>query len=422
MVEMPRLRRRVDRGVRVASTMVLAVVMSAMAGCTGAEDPPAACAPQPSTLSNIDPVTGEATWQANLTQASESPLQVFDGTVIVAGPCGVAAVDLADGDVLYDDALPPEGSGVIGVIGNLLIVREDPEGEQDGYSTIPLTEDAPGYSYSINVPFHGAAIAGGNLITLYGSLLTSQALGETRPDWDVDLPACCHDLHVHDGNLLLVTGGDGSTYAIDLTDGDVVWRTVPPVAALGYDIRVTSVRGTIVTAATTSDVRESSFVYATNARTGQLRWTHPAMSVLGADRQITVLRTVEAVEARDTRSRDLLWRRPAPTMIEHESTPTAALTSDTVVLQQIGSTVMGLDRTTGQVLWDGVEATSVLAAGEVVLALTDDGVTALDAPTGAARWSLTRERTRQQFAVSPGGQLLYLDSDTPPQPVMNDCC
>ena len=83
---------------------------------------------------------------------------------------------------------------------------------------------------------------------------------------------------------------------------------------------------------------------------------------------------------------------------------------------------MGLDRRTGKVLWDGVEATSVLAAGDVVLALTDDGLTGIDARTGAQRWSSTRERTSQQLAVSPDGQLLYLDSDLPPQPVMNDCC
>ncbi|PKH37411.1 PQQ-like domain-containing protein [Nocardioides alpinus] len=421
MGEGPR-RRVVDRGVRVASVMVLALVTAALAGCTGGEDDLAACARQASTLSSIDPVTGDVEWQADLAQASESPPHVFDGTAIVTGPCGVAALDLADGEVLFDDALPEESSGVFGVIDDLLIVQEDREGDSNGYSTLSLTEDAPGYTYVTNVPFHGAAIAGGNLITGYGSSLRSQTLGEARPDWDVGLPACCHDLHLHDENLLLLTGSDGSTYAIDLADGDVVWRTIPPVPALGYDIRVTSVRGTILTAATTSDVSESSFVYATDARTGRLRWTHPAMSVLGVDRQVTVLRARESVEARDTRSGDLLWRHPAPTAIEHESTSTAALTSDTVVVQQVGSTTTGFDRTTGEMLWDGGEATSVVAAGDVVLALTEDGVTALDPPTGTALWTVDGERSWQQLAVSPGGQVLHLDSDAPPQPAMDDCC
>jgi outer membrane protein assembly factor BamB len=405
----------------VASVIVLTVVMAAAAGCTGEEHPPAACASLAATLSSIDPATGDTTWQTALTRTSESPPQVFDGTVVVAGPCGVAAVDLTEGEVLYDE-VPTGRSGVIGVVGDLLVLRDDSEGDRNGYSTVTLAGDAPGHSYSTNASFHGATIAGGHLITLFGSSLTSQTPGESRPDWEVALPACCHDLHVHSGNLLLLTGGDGSTYAIDLADGEVVWRTIPPLAALGYDMRVTSVRGTVLTAATTSDASERSFAYATDARTGRLRWTHPALSVLGADRQTTLLRAEEAVEAVDTRSGDLLWSHPAPTVSRDESTSTAALTSDTVVVQQTGSTATGLDRTTGRVLWDGPETTSVLAAGEVVLAVTDDGLTALDARTGAARWTSTHERTRHQVAVSPDGQLLYLDSDTPPQPAMNDCC
>lgn len=425
MVEMPRLRHRVERGVKVASVVILTASLTALAGCTGAESPPAACAPQASTLSSIDPATGNTTWQTDLTQASESPLQVFDGTVVVAGPCGVAAVDLADGDVLHDDEPPGVRFGVInaiGVIGDLLIVRDEPDGGDNGHVTIPLAEDAPGYSYSTNVPFRGATVTGGHLITLYGSSLTSLVPGDARPGWDIPVPACCPDLHLHSANLLLLTGGDGSTYAIDVADGDVVWRSIPPVASLGYAIRVTSVPGTVLEAARTSAAPASFFVYATDARTGRLRWTHPAVGVPSADRQITVLRADDAVEALDTRSGDLLWRHPAPTVTGYESTPAAALTSDTVVIQQIGATAMGLDRTTGEVLWGGLETTSVLAAGDVVLAVTDEGVTAIEARTGAARWSLTHERTSQQLAVSPDGQLLYLDSDLPPQPVMNDCC
>ena len=314
MVAMPWLSHRIARGVSVAS---VAVLTAAMAGCTGTQSPPAACASQASTLSSIDPATGDTTWQADLTLASESPPQVFDGTVVVAGPCGVAAVALTDGELRYDEP-STHRLGAIGVIGDLLVVRDEPDGEDNGYVTIPLTEDAPGSSYVTNAPFHGAAVAGGRLVTLYGSSLRSLVPGAARPDWDVPVPGCCRDLHLHSANLLLLTGSDGSTYAIDVADGAVVWRTIPPVAALGYDIQVTSVPGTVLEAARTSDVAESSFVYATDVKTGRLRWTHPAVDVLGADRQITVLRSHDAVEARDTRSGEMLWRHPAPSVTGHE--------------------------------------------------------------------------------------------------------
>ena len=164
-------------------------------------------------------------------------------------------------------------------------------------------------------------------------------------------------------HLALVTADDGSTFAVDLDDGTLAWRTVPPVAASSYGMRITSTPGTVITAASIHDEVEKFFVYATEASSGRLRWTRTALSVLGADREITVLRTARAVEAVDTSTGALLWRHPAGSAGFHADIPPGALTRDTVVVAQPGSPVVGLDRDSGRQRWGGLTEVSTVAGG-----------------------------------------------------------
>ena len=207
---------------------------------------------------------------------------------------------------------------------------------------------------------------------------------------------------------------DGSTYALDLTDGSLGWRSVPPVPALFYSLRLTPVPGVVLTASADYEHPRRSYVYANDAETGRLRWTRPAVSVLGADRDLTLLRTVHLVEAVDTRSGALRWRRPASKVGARTEAQGAALSPGTVVLPQPGAPVLGLERSTGRIRWRGPETMTALKAGDVVVVTTSDGLTALDPATGAVHWRLPVERSHQELAVAPDGELLLLDSDLVP--------
>jgi len=264
---------------------------------------------------------------------------------------------------------------------------------------------------STNTPFRSAVIAGGRLVTIYGESVAARDEIGSFPDWSVQLPLSRQPWLVPADQLVLVTAGDGSTYALHLADGTLAWRTVPPLPATTYTLRATSLPGTVVTTASTRDETASSFVYATDARTGRLRWTRPALSVLGGDQEITLLLAERAVEALDTETGVVRWRSRAPAISVHADMPPAALTSTTVVVAQ-GDAATAFDRSTGRVRWQRPDTTTAAAAGEVVVVRTSDGVIAgLDARTGGQRWYRNAERDRQEVAVAPDGHVLLLDSD-----------
>ena len=399
---------------RVARVLVMSALLAATAGCSPTEDTPVECSSGRSTISSIDPSSGEVTWQAALDQASDTPLQVEDGSVMLTAPCGAAVLDLVGGIIRYDDVTP---GTAVGVAGDRLITLDAPEGDSSGISALELETGKSRWSFSTNAPYQGAVVADGRLVTLYGNELEAYDSPDMGSSWSLQLPAFRGVRLVPGEHLVLVTAEDGSTFAVDMADGTLVWRTVPPVAATAYGLRVTSVPGTVLTAASTSGEAERFFVYATDASSGLLRWTRTAVSVLGADREITVLRTAQALEAVDTSTGALLWRHPAGSAGFYRDIPPAALTRDTVVVTQPGSTPVGLDRGTGRQRWVGlIEASTVVAAGQVVMALTDDAVVAVDALTGAELWSRTLERDLQQLLVADG-QLLLLDSDSILQPM-----
>lgn len=399
---------------KLASVLVASSLLAATAGCSSPADSLDNCPSGRSSLSSIDPATGEVAWHAALSQASEVAPKIEDGSVVVMAPCGVAVVDLVDGQVRYEADTPGR---VVGVLGDQLLTLDN--SRDDGTDIVGLSLDTGKKVaiYSVNTPFQDATVADGSLITLYGEILTATSGIGARPWWSIQLPVHGRPQVARSGQLVLVVADDGSTWAVDLADGTLVWRTVPPLAARRYALQVTSVPGTVLTAASTNEETRRSLVYATDARAGGLRWTRPALSVLGADEDITVLRTVLAVVAVDTTTGAMRWRRRASSLGVHADVATAALTRDTVVVPRSGAAALGLDRKTGRVRWQGPESSTALADGEILLLRTPDGVTALDASTGAKRWSRTSERPQVELAVAPNGQLLLLDTDVVAHPV-----
>ncbi|NYD41562.1 PQQ-binding-like beta-propeller repeat protein [Nocardioides panaciterrulae] len=350
-------------------------LVAACAGCSGTESAPPECHPGRSTLSSLDAGTGQVAWRASLSQTSELPPQVEDGVVVISAPCGAAVLDLADGKVRYDAATTGE---LVGVDDDVLFTVVRPTGDPATVVGTDLRTGRPVSGLSSNLPFWDAVVADGTLVTLFGDELRGDGGGEGGTAWQLQVPAYRQPRLVLGGHLVLVVAADGSTFAVDPADGALRWRTVPPVAATSYGMRVTGDGATVLTAATTGDERQRSFVYATDAWTGRLAWTRSALGVLGVDRHLTVLRTAPGIVAVDTTTGDLRWRRPAP----------------------------GLDA-------DAVLAPAARGAG-VLVALSPEGVTAVDARTGTVRWRLGVERVHQELALAPDGRLLLLDSDVVP--------
>lgn len=395
---------------RVATALVVSLLLGATTACSATASTRPECRGG-SILSSIDPDTGTVAWEARLTQRSEQPLQAQDGTVVVTAPCGVGVVDLASGEVLYDDTTPGDPVGVTGH--RLFTLDEHVEGGIPVTSFV-LGSGRPGGSFSTNTPYRAATVADGSLVTLYGDVLEASDHPGAGPSWWTQLPPTRNPRLLSSGHRLLVTADDGSTYAVDLADGTLDWRSIPSVASRFYSLRLTTVPGTVLTAAVTEDQPSRRFVYASAAASGRLSWSRPALGVLGADRDVTVLRTVTAVEAVDTTTGALRWRQRVPRVDVHAEVPQAALNADTIVVPQPGSPALALDRRTGRVRWRGPETPTAIALCDVVVVLAADGVTAIDAHTGAVRWSRAVERVRQELAAAPDGQVLLLDSDLVP--------
>lgn len=386
-----------------------ALLSAALVGCSSPEASQVECSPARSTLSAIDPGTGAVAWRADLSRASELPVQVSGGSVVVTAPCGAAVVDLSDGRIRYDGPIPGEP---VGVADDQLFVVGERSGGSTPVEGLVLRTGRTGDTFSSNTSFEGATVADGSLVTLYDGMLEATSLAGGGPSWRTGVPAWRNARLATSGRLVLVTGSDGSTSAVDLADGALLWRTVPPVAAASYALEVTSVPGTVLTAATTETGR--TFAYATDSGSGRLHWTRPDVAVLAADRDLTLLGTAHGLEAVDTTTGAVRWRRPDRFGQVRADGGTVALTDSTLVVPQPGSPALGLDRETGRVRWRGPDTRAATAAGDVVVVPTVDGITAVDARTGATRWTLATRRDFQEITVAPDGRLLLLDSDVVP--------
>lgn len=397
---------------KVAAALAATSVLAATAGCsTPTTTPPVECTAGRSTLSRLDAHTGTVRWRAVLNQASERPLQVAAGNVVVDAACGASVVALADGDVRFDAATSGE---VVGATADTLFTRDDPTADGTSIVSVNLGTGRPAGGYATNLPYRDAALVAGHLIVVAGDQLEAPDGDEGASSWSLQLATDRNPQIVPNGHLVLVTTGDGSTFAVDPASGALAWRTVPPVAATSYRLRLASVPGTVVAAAITNDTSSHAVVYATDSAAGRLRWTRPALSVLAADRDLTVLRTTDAAVGVSTVTGAVRWRHRLPGVDVHATIPDAALTDTAVVVLQAGAGAVGLDRGTGRVLWQASGVTTVLGAGDLVLAQATDRIEGLDAATGRVLWSRPAQRPHQELAVAPDGTAVLLDSDVVP--------
>ena len=224
---------------------------------------------------------------------------------------------------------------------------------------------------------------------------------------------------------MLVTGGDGSIFAVRISDGTLRWRTVPPVPSTAYALEVTPTRGTVLTAATTYGDPPRHLVYATDAVDGALRWSRTALRVVAADRDLTVLRTERTFEAVGTLDGRLRWRRPASRIEYPSDVLPGEIRSGAVVLQPRYDTVVGLDASTGRARWRIPEASWVFVVVNdvAIVQVFHDRVgggnemMGVDARTGAKLWRRSLDREAVALAAAPRGRVLVLDGDVVPQSV-----
>jgi outer membrane protein assembly factor BamB len=373
-----------------------------------------------SQLLSLDASTGDLDWRARLSQTSELPLTVGDGKVLVSGPCGAAVVRLDSGGVIYDDSV----HGVaVGLAGNRLFAR----GTSLTDGTLPIFGFDLGNgdevsSYATNQQFQDAAVAQGSLLTLYGDELSASSESGTGPDWRIQIPVYRTPRLVVADDLVLVTGGDGSTFAVNFSDGTLRWRTVPPVPSTAYSLDITPTRGSVLTAATTYDDRH--LVYATDTDNGRLRWSRTSLGVVAADRDLTLLRTSTAFEAVGTVDGRLRWSHPAPRIRYVSDVLPGGLTGDTAVLRPRYDAMVGLDRASGRLRWRGpTPSLEILSVGRIVVTTTTigqsrmtvrSGVVAVDARHGVRLWRRTVERGAVALAGTRGGTVLLLDGDRVP--------
>jgi hypothetical protein len=328
----------------------------------------------------------------------------------VTGPCGASVVALGSGKVRYDG---PTRGAVVGVAAGRLFTRhEASEGQVDIEGT-DLATGRTDSSYGSNTTYQDATTAGGSLLTFYGDQLESTDPSSSGPTWSIQVPLHRSPRLLVDGRLVLVSGSDGSTYAVRAGDGTLAWRTVPPVPATFYDMQEAFVPGTVLTTATSYDERRAvGIVYATDSTSGHLRWSRPGRSVIAADRHTTVLQEHRALVAVNTVDGTRLWRREARMFDQQRAS--AALTPEAVVVAEPGSTALGLDRATGRVRWRGPAMAPVVAVGRLVVGVVPGRVAALDARTGAIRWTLRLEHPDAELAVAPHHHVLVLDTDRVP--------
>jgi outer membrane protein assembly factor BamB len=376
------------------------------------------CRSRPSTVSSLEAATGRVMWRRTVSPATERPLTVANGNVLVAGPCGAAVLSVASGLVRYDAA---SAGTAFGVTGDRVFTRDDSGNE--GYPVVgtDLTGRGTVDDYGIDDRYYSAAaaVAGDRLLVLDRDGLHAPDRTPSRPSWTVQISGDEIGPVLPGGGAVLVTGADGSTYAVRLADGALLWRSIPPTVAMSYQLRVSVAPGVVLTAATDyhpDSLHLRTVVYATAAATGRRLWNRPALQVMAADRDVTILRVRRAIEAVDTRTGTLRWRRSAPDNGSYRDGPGAALAGGVVVLPAYDET-LGLDRAIGRVRWHGPAVSGRLVqVGRVVVASSavGAGLVAIDARTGATLWTRPDRRHGVEVARAPGRRVVVIDTDLVP--------
>ncbi|HEV2581440.1 MAG TPA: PQQ-binding-like beta-propeller repeat protein, partial [Ktedonobacteraceae bacterium] len=236
-------------------------------------------------------------------------------------------------------------------------------------------------------------------------------------------------------NVLYITGGGPTLYAIDTTTGTVIWKTSPqPMRYASYVYSPTVVNGIVYLAS------DFGALGAFDARTGKLLWSfssESAASSSGEDSPTFVNGMIYfgshsgSVYALDARTGRVVW-----------STVTGGYTgvavANGVVYAASNTQLYALSASTGATLWTGpvgakrtVEVAPVVGSGMVIVT-TDDAVVLAFAANGcgqpvcAPRWE---NDTQQKVWASPaiaygvvylstlyrdfnGGNLVALDAGT----------
>jgi outer membrane protein assembly factor BamB len=402
--------------VAVVTLVTMAMVVVGCSSSTSSQTR-VECRSGPSTVSSLEAATGRVVWQRTVRPATEQPPTVENGNVLVTGPCRAAVLDIASGAVRYDATSP---GTAFGVTRDRVLTRDD-SGDNGGYPVVgtDLTGGGTVHDYAIDDRYYSAAVAGDRLLVLDRDGLHAPDPTTSHPSWTLPIAGDEISPVLLRGGVVLVTGDDGSTYAVRLADGALLWRSIPPTVATSYQLRIAVAPGVVVTTATDyhpDSLHQRTVVYANAASTGRRLWSRPAFQVMAAGRDVTILRVRRAIEAVDTRTGTLRWRRSAPDNGGYRDGPVAALAAGVVVLPEYDES-LGLDRDTGRVRWHGPALRgSLVQVGGVVLAPAagGTGILAIDARTGTTLWTRPDRRHGVEVARAPGRRVVVIDTDLVP--------
>jgi outer membrane protein assembly factor BamB len=166
----------------------------------------------------LDPGTGQLKWSADLggTQGfHQYPSLIADGRVFVKGPDGVVALDVSNGELLWE----AEGYSPLAIDqGGVLAV---PDSDENASWHIDRLDGATGAatpvaSQGIETRPMQAVIRGDQLLVTTDDSIVGLALSDGAPEWSWRAPYSIVDLPAVSGDLVAVPTADQSVVVLDL--------------------------------------------------------------------------------------------------------------------------------------------------------------------------------------------------------------
>jgi outer membrane protein assembly factor BamB len=232
--------------------------------------------------------------------------------------------------------------------------------------TLPMPSDVPGRAtsavWTATVPDSSVLVPDGKLLYIGGQGITAVKTSDGSAAWHSasageftgDRPLAPVPSHE------LVCAAAGNTvYALDTADGTHLWSTPNPDIGSGGTTDIVGVFGTIVVCHTSNG---DSRLWAVDAATGNLAWSHPlsatAVAVAaGPYAAVAVLGTTTVVTAYHPAKGDVAWQQSLTALSTNGTRNTCLMAASSRTLYVGGDQLFSMDLTTGKPGWSFIPPT-----------------------------------------------------------------
>ncbi|HEY6567960.1 MAG TPA: PQQ-binding-like beta-propeller repeat protein [Actinomycetota bacterium] len=330
---------------------------------------------------------------------------VAGDTIVVVGPDQIIGVDAESGSQAWTvdrDLGPPVSAAIASVDGSDAVVYTEGfgDGPPDPDASPSASSPSPTAPASASPSGSAAGEDGADGQGTFNSHLAAFDVRTRKPLFKpVPLDEVSRTGVTVDGTMAFVGANGGRVYAIDLTDGSVVWNvelgrplTSPPTVAAD----------TVLVGVQSTQSSRLPTVVALDAGDGEEAWrlddqgAAAIVSTVAANdttAYVAFSGSQEAsIDAIDLATGERTWRSRLPRLLDPSATAPPVVTDDAVYATDALGVTYAFDPDTGARIWDFAlnqnvfRAAPIAVADHVVVGTLDGDFVALDASSGELVW------------------------------------